>query len=80
MTFIPSFRHFRIYNIISLTGTAYTAIYLMVTACKYLLPSSSLHMFGTCSQIHLRCIFLPMDLYLLAAQHSLSLAWHLPAL
>ncbi len=35
MTFIPSFRHFRIYNIISLTGTAYTALYLIITACKH---------------------------------------------
>lgn len=41
MTFIPSFRHFRIYNIISLTGTAYTAIYLITTACQIGLKSSS---------------------------------------
>ncbi|KAL3149585.1 Lymphocyte transmembrane adapter 1 [Trebouxia sp. C0010 RCD-2024] len=35
MTFIPTFRHFRIYNIISLTGTAYSAVYLIVAAtCK----------------------------------------------
>lgn len=32
MTFIPTFRHFRIYNIISLTGTAYSALYLVIAA------------------------------------------------
>lgn len=32
MTFIPTFRHFRIYNIISLTGTAYSALYLIIAA------------------------------------------------
>ena len=49
MTFIPSFRHFRIYNIISLTGTAYTAIYLMVTACKphsILVPTVGIQQLG----------------------------------
>ena len=35
MTFIPTFRHFRIYNVISLTGTAYSALYLIIAAtCK----------------------------------------------
>lgn len=29
MTLVPTFRHFRVLNIISLVGTAYTAVYLM---------------------------------------------------
>ncbi len=29
MTLVPTFRHFRILNIISLAGTAYTAVYLI---------------------------------------------------
>lgn len=38
MTFIPTFRHFRIYNVISLTGTAYSALYLIITATSKLAP------------------------------------------
>lgn len=35
MTLVPTFRHFRILNIISLTGTFYTAVYLMAISGKY---------------------------------------------
>jgi hypothetical protein len=32
MSLVPNFRHFRLLNIISLVGTAYTAVYLIATA------------------------------------------------
>lgn len=38
MSLVPNFRHFRLLNIISLVGTAYTAVYLIATAgvCHFL--------------------------------------------
>ena len=35
MSLVPNFRHFRLLNIISLVGTAYTAVYLIATAGIY---------------------------------------------
>ena len=55
MTFVPTFRHFRIYNIISLTGTAYSALYLIIAAtCK-----SARHLCACCSRffmVTLQCM------------------------
>lgn len=32
--FVPTFRHFRVLNIIALIGTTYTAILVFVLACQ----------------------------------------------
>lgn len=32
--FVPTFRHFRVLNVIALIGTTYTALLVFVLACK----------------------------------------------
>lgn len=57
MTFIPTFRHFRIYNIISLTGTAYSAVYLIVAAtCESELHALSMLRQGAAAIAELQCM------------------------
>ncbi|EIE19348.1 hypothetical protein COCSUDRAFT_19779, partial [Coccomyxa subellipsoidea C-169] len=71
MSLVPNFRHFRLLNIISLVGTAYTAVYLIATAASTGLPQASYAL--TAGPLKAQNVFLGANVFMSGfGGHSMS--------